>query len=323
MPALMIDPPAPFVPAFGLWNRHAQTVSSHFVQGTSESLGDDPVEIQLPDGDRLTARYRLGTSGIHVSLFHGLSGSSDANYMRSVCSRLAERGHGFLRVDHRGCGAGQDLVHKGFHAGRSADLAAALQSARLRAPAAKHVIVGFSLSGSIGLLLASDPELPQPDGILAVNPPVDLADCVTALGSGVNRLYERHFMQNLTKRLETLAREGVVQVPEGREWRRSLWAFDDLVTAPLAGFAGAEEYYRGCSTWNRLSEISTPTVIFSSKDDPLVRVETLRSAVSSASEQVFLHLENSGGHVGYVGRDGNWLSDAVIHIVEQLVPGGV
>lgn len=101
----------------------------------------------------------------------------------------------------------------------------------------------------------------------------------------------------------------------------SLREFDDLYTAPTCGFSDALDYYRRCSSVQRLSEVETPSVILTAADDPFVDPSALDGI--SLSPQVFLHLERTGGHVGYLARRGlagwrRWLDGALSHYVAEL-----
>jgi predicted alpha/beta-fold hydrolase len=77
--------------------------------------------------------------------------------------------------------------------------------------------------------------------------------------------------------------------------------FDDYYTAPAAGFENNFDYYKSCSTHSHLRKITTPTILLSSADDPFIPVSSYREAKLSPS--IHLHIENTGGHMGYLSRD--------------------
>ena len=273
-------------------------------------------EIELDDGDRLVAHELAGQSGVLALLFHGLSGDADADYMRGAAQQLSARGHAVWAVEHRGCGAGRGLARRPYHSGRSADIAAVVRAARAAFPASIVVAVGFSISGNIVLLHAGQRLAPQADAVLAVHPPIDLAQAAHDLHSGLNRLYELRFVTRLRRAARELELLGTVRARGALRRRASIAEFDDCFTAPVSGFASAAEYYERCSAAPHLSAIETPTVILSSLDDPLVRAETLRATPRSPA--TLLHLEQAGGHMAYLSRDGRWLERALVHYVEAL-----
>ncbi|TXI30504.1 MAG: hydrolase, partial [Aquipseudomonas alcaligenes] len=84
------------------------------------------------------------------------------------------------------------------------------------------------------------------------------------------------------------------------EGMRTFWDFDGRFTAPLHGYADAEDYYRRASSRYFLGQIRTRTLIIQSSDDPFVFPHSVpTSAELSASTQLELH--RRGGHVGFIG----------------------
>src|SRR5690606_10563588 len=85
-------------------------------------------------------------------------------------------------------------------------------------------------------------------------------------------------------------------------WPRKLFDFDDAYTAPVSGFGTAEEYYRRCSAAQFVKQIRVPTVIVTSRDDPLVPVASFEAlSLPACASRV---IAESGGHLGYVARRG-------------------
>ena len=308
------------------WARggHAQTILGHGLPSpgapASELEGARRLEIALADGDRLVAYALPGTSGVRVHLFHGLSGDVDSDYMRRSAAVLRGRGHEVWLVNHRGCGAGRGLAAGTYHSGVSPDMQAVLARSRREAPGLVHLVVGFSLSGNVALLLAAQGLEPLPDGLIAVNPPVDLARASVAIGSGLNRLYELRFLWRLRRAVRERELDGLVAERIPIPLLASLLDFDDLYTAPRSGFADGQDYYRRCSSLPHLGAISTPTVIVTAGDDPFVAADVYRQA--RLPERLLLHVEPVGGHVGYLARDGrgwrHWLDGALAHYVAAL-----
>lgn len=279
--------------------------------------------MQTTGGDQLAVRVHPGVSGTLVHLWHGLTGCSESDYVRSTTRTLTEAGHGVLAANHRGCGAGRGLARGTYHSGRAEDLAAVLAFGRRRFPGAKHLIVGFSLSGNALLLQLSDPGLEHPDAGIAVNPPVDLARCVERITTGWNRLYDLRFTRRLVRLVRERVEDGLLVDPPRFPLLANLREFDELFTAPRSGFADADDYYGRCSAGPRLERVEVQTVILTSADDPFVHPDDILSAVRSPAIDV--HVEPRGGHLGYLTRDRTrlgtrrWLDTAVAHYVDALM----
>jgi len=298
------------------WARgaHLQTIAAQFLPNPPADLPWERLRLDLGDGDALALRALDGTSGVAVHLFHGLGGSVDGHYMRRLAAVLHARGHAVLAANHRGAGEGAGLARQTYHSGATGDMAAVLRLGRLRFPGQLQVAVGFSISANILLLLAGrDRHLDLPDRAIAVNPPADLEACSVRLGRGFNRVYDQYFVRRL--RREVAGRPG----GEAARAARTLRAFDAAYTAPQAGFPTRDAYYALCSCGPHLAGIEVPTVILSSLDDPFAPAGDI--LVQPRSEAVHLHVEATGGHMGYVTRNlpgHRWLDYAVGHYLDGL-----
>jgi predicted alpha/beta-fold hydrolase len=89
---------------------------------------------------------------------------------------------------------------------------------------------------------------------------------------------------------------------------RSIYDFDDLVTAPVHGFRDARDYYTRSSARAWLSMIRRPVLLLSARDDPFLPVAVLDEVVAGARENPYLdvQIEDHGGHCGFVEGPGPW-----------------
>jgi predicted alpha/beta-fold hydrolase len=121
---------------------------------------------------------------------------------------------------------------------------------------------------------------------------------------GMGRLYQESFLKTLRSKAQHVA----ARFPQARERidlervrrSRTFWEFDDAATAPLHGFAGAEDYYSRSSSLSFLSRIDTPVLAISAEDDPFLPASVLPTARSAASAAVELIVTPRGGHIGFV-----------------------
>jgi predicted alpha/beta-fold hydrolase len=284
-----------------MWARsgHAQTLLGHLIPSPRISVRGERIEVPLPDGDRLVGFYFAGKSGLAVALFHGLSGTSDADYFHRTAKLCFDRGHSVFMFNHRGCGAGAGLAIHPYHSGRAEDLSAALEFARKKEPGSRQVAIGFSLSGNALLLLLSGKRgTTKPDAGISVNAPIDLESAGLLLKRGLNRIYDLRFVRLCKAEIAGRRRAD----PKMAEYKISAFStlrdFDKIYTAPASGFLSREDYYSSCSTKNLLTQIDRPTVLLTAKDDPFVDYRNYLEA--RLSPQITLHIENVGGHMGYL-----------------------
>jgi predicted alpha/beta-fold hydrolase len=79
----------------------------------------------------------------------------------------------------------------------------------------------------------------------------------------------------------------------------NLYEFDDVVTAPLHGFNGAEDYWRRASSKPWLAGIRLPTLVLNARNDPFLPAQALPTP-SQVAASVQLEFPRQGGHVGFV-----------------------
>jgi predicted alpha/beta-fold hydrolase len=299
---------------------HAQTLAGLYLPSHAPPETAEQHWIELADGDHIVLHDDCpagwSESDRVALLLHGLAGCHASGYMRRVAIKLGARGVRSFRMDMRGLGAALGKARQPAHAGRIEDALAALERITALCPRSSLTLVGFSMGGNIALgALAS---ARHSVGILkrgiAVSPPADLAACCRALREGVSRLYDRYLAQFLVRTWTAMGRELNGAVP------RSIYEFDQQITAPISGFRNAEDYYEQASCGPRIREIELPTIVLAARDDPMVPVETITQFALSPS--VTLYLTHGGGHLGYITSrrhvaDGRWLDQQVVHWVCQ------
>ncbi len=327
-----LAPPLTFcdVPVFRphslLRNAHIQTIVGAYWWGRVPPYRAVRHETLLDDGDRILLHEDCPESwseGDPAALvIHGLSGSHASPYVVRTAEKLNVQGVRTFRMDLRGCGAGSRLAAGPLHAGRSEDAAGALATIASVCPGSPLFAVGFSMGGNIVLKMVGEMAAAAPEylrAVIAVAPPIDLAATCRNLGYGFNSIYDRRFVKSLLLHLENRRRELPDACHQDLTCRpRSIYEFDNLVTAPLAGFVDADDYYARASAGPLLANIHVPTLILAASDDPLVPASIFKAHAYSRAVQ--LHVTDGGGHVGYIGAanddpDRRWLE---WRIVEQI-----
>ena len=212
-----------------------------------------------------------------------------------------------------------------YNAGQSDDLDAALGALEAHALPRPYALVGFSLGGNIAMRYAGlSGAACRADSVVGVNPPVDLSLCIDAIERSGNALYHAYFARNLCAQLRRIRRVRTVPGPKASMHSiGGVRGFDDLFTAPDAGYASAADYYRGASAAPTLSGIRRPSLILSAEDDPFVPV-SMFEAHRQASKQLTIANPPAGGHCGYWGarRPRFWAAEAALHFFERCEPAG-
>ena len=298
--------PSKFRPALWMPGPHAQTILPSLlpavgVRGAVEAI-DVPVASQT--WVRMILSLPSGAPRGTVLAIHGLSGSAESGYMRRTASQALARGWAVARLNLRTCGGTEALAATLYNAGQSEDAGAALSALADRGLPRPYALIGFSLGGNIAMRYAGlTGDACLADAVVGVNPPVDLNACIDALERSGNALYHAYFTRNLCAHLRRMRRLREIPGPDARRGAiRGVREFDDVFTAPDAGYAGAAEYYRRASAGPVLSGLKRPSMILSAQDDPLVPVSMFAAYHAASKHLRFLH-PRSGGHCGYWGAD--------------------
>lgn len=301
-------------------NGHLQTILGNYLPSPPCLRPYGPVRVDLPDGDALAGRAYAGTSEVLVLLFHGLGGDASAPYVQRATELAQRKGHAVWTLNHRGCGEGRGLARGTYHSGRGDDLGAVFAEARRRHPGKRLLAIGFSLSGNALLFNLGQHAWAEPDLAIAVNPPVNLERSALLIKAGLNRLYDLRFVKRARRAVRERHQDGLIPDHYLTRWSMTLHDFDNAYTAPAGGFRDREDYYATCSAGPLLAHIQKPTVILMAKDDPFIPWQDHADAPKSPN--VHLHLEEVGGHMGYLSQDApgrRWLDLALGHYLDQLL----
>ena len=311
MPPITIPP---FRSHWALAGGHRQTLAGAFFPGRLPDERAVVRQIPLLDGDTLAVHDDCPpdwpSAGPVTVMLHGLAGCHRSSYLVRMAALLNERGVRTFRLDLRGCGAGFGLALKPYNAGCSDDVLAVLQAVIEWCPNSPISLFGFSLGGNIVLKLLGETPERVPSELVraaAINPPIDLARCTYGLSRWPQRHYDAYFVRQLLQRLRELQQQRADFTPPSfARTPRRLVEFDDQYTAPRSGYRNADDYYQRCSSEQFIPAIRIPTLILTSRNDPLIPIASFERLSPPAN--VRLHIAEGGGHLGYLATGNGELS---------------
>ena len=239
-------------------------------------------------------------------LFHGLEGSSRSHYAEAFADWARAQDIGFAVPHFRGCSGAINLAPRAYHCGDFAEVGwmlqrfHAVQQARGGGPL---MAVGISLGGNALMRWAAEAgeqAARTVQAVAAVCAPLDMVAGGHAMGRGLNRqIYTRMFMRTLkAKARAKLAQHPGLFDPQRLAAACDLYAFDDLFTAPLHGFAGVQDYWRRASAKPHLGAVRVPALVLNARNDPFVPAASLPRA-DEVGRHVTLWQPAHGGHVGF------------------------
>ena len=239
-------------------------------------------------------------------MLHGLEGTVRSHYVGGLLSVAHARGWGADLLIFRGCGNEPNHARRFYHSGETSDLTFAVERVLAENPHVDLVMCGVSLGGNVLLKWLGE----RADGVpkrvraaAAISVPFDLERGSRYISRGFSRVYERHFLRTLRRKAEAnLRRYPDLFDPVALSRARTLYEFDDVVTAPVHGFRDAHDYYTRSSSLPFLPRIRRPTLLLNSQDDPFLPPPVLDQVATIARTNSCLTAEFTagGGHVGFV-----------------------
>jgi uncharacterized protein len=314
----------PFVPFFR--NPHLLTIAGNYWRRKLD-LKRFPVETKFYEtepGVQIRVDYQApeGEPVAHLILVHGLEGSSEAGYARSLAQAALEAGCAVHRFNMRSCGGTEHLSGRTlYHSGQTSDLLFVIRQLRRSAPI---FLVGFSLGGNVVLKLAGELGDSASDliaGVMAISTPIDLAACVRQLDRPSNSIYARRFVTRLKERIRSKERltPGLFDL-SGLDQVRDIYGFDDRFTARAFGFGSADNYYATQSANQFLDRIRVPTLLVQAKDDPLIPFGVYDHPAFSNNPHLRLLATEHGGHLGFISKTKPrfWLDQVLVDWVLEV-----
>lgn len=295
-----------FKPAWWLRNPHLQTIWPTLLR-PAQKIELSLETFELSDGDFLDLAWlqEKDPSKPLVVLLHGLCGSVNSPYAMGTLRAVELAGWRGVLMHFRGCGSLHNRLHRGYHAGDTADLNEVIDFLLEKSPHAPIAAIGYSLGGNVLLKWLGETREKNPlTAAIAISVPFDLPKVVNRINRGFSRLYSHYLLQQLrdsilNKLSDTYSPVNLEKIKKAGSFQE----FDTQYTAPVHGFADAFDYYQRASSRHYLKYIAKPTLILHAEDDPFMTPDAIPNE-DELSEFVTLEVSRQGGHVGFIS--GRW-----------------
>jgi len=319
-----------FVPRRRLRNGHLQTLVGNFMKRTNLLPAGEQRLFQVEENVQILCDCHWQPereSRLTLIILHGLEGSIDSNYVIGTGSKAWVLGWNVVRMNVRNCGGTEHLSATLYNSGLSGDVRA-IALTLIEQEKLEHIaLAGFSMGGNLVLKAAGEWGEATPSqlrGVVGISPAVDLAASADLLHHPKNRIYEWKFLMGLRSRMKRKAElfPGKFD-PLVKGAYRSIRDFDDKITAPHFGYAGAQDYYTRASSAQFADRISVPTLVIHSNDDPfIVMLPETKAKFRSNPHVTFIETEH-GGHCAFVaepnGYDGRWAERRAIEFLKYVM----
>jgi len=264
-----------------------------------------------------------------IVIVHGLEGSSDSGYVMGIAERAFARGYHVVRMNQRNCGGTEALTPTLYNSGMSGDYRAVFEELTGVDGFREIFFVGYSMGGNLVAKMAGEfgatPAALR--GVCAVCPAWDLSACADALERRENYLYQNRFVSGLMARYERKTKLFPDRYAPARGLRRvrTVREFDDVITAPSAGFRDAEDYYEQSSAKNVVGELRVPVLLIVAEDDPFVPYVSFLAMGVEKNPWIRFEAPLHGGHCAFISRHRGmerfWAEQRVVEFCEGVRAG--
>jgi predicted alpha/beta-fold hydrolase len=227
-------------------------------------------------------------------------------------------------MNMRSCGGTDKFSPTIYHSGRSNDVARVVDTIISRQGLEAVALIGYSMGGNLVLKYAGDLGTDAPSmlkAVVGISPLMDLTVSSAALHEPQNRFYEKYFLRSMIDRV----RRKAILFPDiylkfyasgALKRMRSMRDFDEYVVARFGGFTSADDYYYSVASSRVASQLSVPTLIVHSLDDPFIRMlPQTRQALIENPHVNFVETQY-GGHCAFLAPaqeyDGYWAEQTLL-----------
>lgn len=272
--------------------------------------------IDLPDGDFLDLDWAHRPRSRSLAIItHGLEGDTTRGYVRGMAKMFYQQGWNVLAWNHRGCSGEPNRLKRFYHSGSTEDLRAVIAYALSLEKYDEIVLIGFSLGGNMTLKYLGEEGSQTPSTIqkaIVYSVPLHLSSCSASLREAKNWIYAQRFKKDLSQKVKNKALRMPNQITtQYLAQIQTLKDFDNFYTAPLHGFADAEDYYEKSSSIYYVDKIQRPTLIVNAQNDPFLAPPCFPYELFEGLENVYFEAPQTGGHCGFTatGKSGFYWSE--------------
>jgi predicted alpha/beta-fold hydrolase len=281
---------------------------------------------QVESGSHILGRchwQRVPSRHSTLLLVHGFEGCSESHYMLGIAAKGYRAGFNVVRLNQRNCSGTEYLTPTLYHSGLYRDFVAVMDDLIAHDGLTAFYLVGYSMGGNLALNVAghAGQTMPALKAVAAVCPNIDPALAVEALERPRNWMYQRHFLKSLQTRMRRKARlfPGIYDLtPLDRI--ASLREFDNVYTAPAAGYRDAADYYERTGSRRCLAEIRIPSLILAAQDDPFIPFCSFDLPPLRTNASLRFLPTAYGGHCGFLQRgrpdeDAYWAENRIVEFL--------
>lgn len=321
-----------FKPAKGLSNQHLQSILSS--TGPRKLLEKRRAKqllktaeqhiITTPQGVNLLgflSKSKTKAKGLAI-IVHGWEGSADSLYVLSSGQKLLDEGFDVFRLNLRDHGDSHSLNKDLFNSARLEEVVEAVKYLCAKWGGSHNVLCGYSLGGNFCLRVANVAKIERVgiDQVIAICPLLHPTTTMNKLNTGLS-VYEKYFVKKWKKSLtKKLKHHSHLDYGYRLKKLKTLDQMNDFFVLGYTDFNTLQDYFEAYSLLGEgLKQLSIPTTIIASLDDPMIPAEQLKHL--SASSWLSIEVQNSGGHCAFIKnwKFESWASDRIVELIDKTM----
>lgn len=307
-------------PSFWCYHSHLLTPISNAFRQRNPKLNFYRELLSTPDGGTISVDWydpvQLGSSlplsfSTPIALFiPGLTGTSDAEYLRLLVPIAHSIGYRVVVVNYRGLGDTPLTSQRLYCAANHEDLEQALKHIRQLNPSVRLVAAALSMGGTVlaGYLVKAGASS-LVDAAFLISVCWDFNKGAKQLRTGllnpiVNRLLTKLLVNAAIKHQTVFSNSPHNFDFDSFHSFTSLRQFDHAFTIRIFGYPSTDVYYEAASYSDRISSVKVPTFCLNAADDMLAPEEDLPLKQLASSDNVAMLMTARGGHIGFMESGG-------------------
>lgn len=311
-------------PNYFFRNKHFNTVYRTVFHQTQINYNRKRLETE--DNDFLDLDFSFVNSDKITIVIHGLEGSANSNYVKSLVKVLNTNDFDVVVLNLRGCSGEPNRILSSYHSGKTDDLSLVISYIENKYSHKEINLVGFSLGGNIVLKYLGENNnqiSAKVKSSVTISVPCDLKGSSEELAKTNNFIYMHRFLKTLKRKafdkLKIFPHPPLVS--ENIKRAKNFHDFDDLFTAPVHGFKDVNDYWEKSSSKQFIPNIKTPSLLITSLDDPFLSKSCIPEKEANKNNHFTLEVSKYGGHVGFntnpITNNVLWLEHRILQFLQN------
>ncbi|EGI65160.1 PREDICTED: abhydrolase domain-containing protein 3 [Acromyrmex echinatior] len=244
-----------------------------------------------------------------VVILPGLTGGSQAEYVKCLVSAARKNGIRCVIFNNRGLGGLQLKTPRTYCAANSDDLSEVIEHVKKLHPHVPLGATGISMGGLIlGNYLAQKGLIARSKlrACLIISVPWNVFAATKSTEENYfNRMLNKHLASNLCRTMQRHRDVGPFNVDMDTVLKsQTIREFDSNFTARHFGYKNVEEYYSNATLHDKLHLIEVPSLCLNAADDPFQPLQAIPLKEISQTKNVAVVVTSRGGHIGFL--EGVW-----------------